>query len=265
MPRFAANITTMFNELPFMERFKAASKAGFKAVECHFPYEYDALEIKQKLDEAKLELVLFNSPAGKISKGDRGISIFPKRVEEFKTSIDIALNYMHKTGCTKLHILAGLTPQDIDPHDVWGIWIQNMRYAADRLSKFNYSVLCKAQSPKNASGYFLLSQKKVEALVREVGRPNVYVLFNVYHAQLTDGDLTTTIQSISDIIGHVQIASVPARQEPDQGEVFFPYIYEVLSQTGYKGWIGCDYHPKTTTEEGLSWLKPYLERQIENL
>ncbi len=257
MPKFAANLTMLFTEVPFLDRFEAAAKAGFRAVEFLFPYEYPEAELARLLKLHSLELALINAPAGDWQAGERGLAALPGREDEFRAGIDTAIRYLKALGGRKLHVMSGTIPAGRVKADLTPLWLDNMRFAADRLAEHGFSLLCESLNPRNMPGYFLTSQHETADLVRAIGRANARLQFDVYHAQITDGDLSMTITGLGDLIGHVQIASVPNRNEPDTGEVFYPHIFRVLDQIRYNDWIGCEYNPRTRTPDGLGWLAAY--------
>lgn len=257
MPKFAANLSMMFTEVPFLDRFEQAAKAGFAGVEFLFPYAFDPAELAERLKKHGLTLALINMPPGDWDAGERGMAAIPGREAEFRANVETAITYARALGGKKLHAMAGLIPEGAD-RKVWEeTYIANMRHAADRCAEYGITVLAESLNPRNMPGYFLLSQRQSEALVARIDRPNVKMQLDIYHAQITDGDLTKLIESLAGKFGHVQIASVPDRHEPDEGEINYPHIYAALEKAGYRDWIGCEYNPRATTLEGVSWLKAY--------
>ncbi len=256
-PKFAANISTLFKEFPFPERIGKAAAAGFKAVECLFPYDYSTAELARNLRHHSVQQVLLNMPPGDWDGGERGIAALPGREQEFKDSVELALRYAQALNCKKLHAMSGIVPLGADRAAMTQTWLANIRYAADRLAPFGISVMIESLNNRNMPGYFLVDQYETLALVRRTNRPNVRVQLDIFHAQIANGDLTTLIHAMGPMIGHVQIAAVPDRGEPDQGEVSYPHIYHALAQAGYHDWIGCEYTPRAGTEAGLGWLKTY--------
>jgi hydroxypyruvate isomerase len=255
MPKFAANLTMMFNEIPFPERFAAAAKAGFRAVEFLFPYDHAPQEVARWLKENNLENVLFNLPPGDWSAGERGIASLPGREQEFRDSVARALEYALAMGTPRLHVMAGLLPQGADRNRHRETYIENLRYAARELAKHGRTLLIEPINPRDMPGYFLNSQEEGHAIRAAVGAPNLKVQMDFYHAQIVDGDLAMTFKKHVDGIGHIQIAGVPARNEPDDGEVDYRYLFRLLDEQGYDGWVGCEYRPRGRTEDGLGWLK----------
>jgi hydroxypyruvate isomerase len=255
MPKFAANLTMMFNEVPFPERFAAAARAGFRAVEFLFPYDHAPQEVARWLKENNLENVLFNLPPGDWSAGERGIASLPGREQEFRDSVARALEYALAMGTPRLHVMAGLLPQGADRNRHRETYIENLRYAARELAKHGRTLLIEPINPRDMPGYFLNSQEEGHAIRAAVGAPNLKVQMDFYHAQIVDGDLAMTFKKHVDGIGHIQIAGVPARNEPDDGEVDYRYLFRLLDEQGYDGWVGCEYRPRGRTEDGLGWLK----------
>lgn len=258
MAKFAANLTMLFTELPFMDRFEAAHKAGFTHVEFLFPYAYDAYEILEKLKKYNLTVVLFNMPPGDWDAGERGFAAIPGREEEFRTSVETALHYARVLGCKQIHAMSGIMDPSSSYDSHVATFIENFRYAADACEKDGITVLVEPLNPRNMPGYFVAHQREAAELIAKLDRPNVKLQLDTYHAQIVDGDLTTLIRDLAPVIGHIQIASVPDRNEPVDGEIHYPYIYTVLDEVGYEGWIGCEYNPKGTTEEGIGWVESYL-------
>ncbi|QIY87360.1 hydroxypyruvate isomerase family protein [Aeromonas hydrophila] len=254
MSKFAANLTMLFTELPFLERFAAAREAGFAAVEFLFPYEWQAAELGRRLREHGLSQALFNMPPGNWGAGERGMAAIPGREAEFRAHLPCVRDYALALGCTKVHAMSGI----VDPaHSLAAhrqTLVDNIRFAADFLAADGIRVLLEPLNDRDVPGYFLAHQLDALALVQEIDRPNVGVQLDLYHAQIMDGDLTRLIGKLGQAIGHVQIASVPDRHEPDEGELAYPHLFKVLAQTGYHDWIGCEYNPRAGTREGPGWL-----------
>lgn len=267
MPRFAANLTLMYNEHGFLDRFEAAAKDGFKAVEFLFPYEYPSNEIQGRLRDNGLTQVLFTSPSGDWAGGERGIASLPGRQEDFRESIETALEYGLLLGIEKLNVMAGLIgPNDSRQHHR-EIFLENLSYAAERLSPHGIGVVIEPISTRHLPGFFLERQDEALSCCAEVGSTNLSVLCDLYHCQMTEGDLASRLRrgltGPSSGIGHIQIAGVPSRQEPDLGEVNFPFLFDLIDQLGYKGWIGCEYRPKNDTSDGLGWLERWQTRPTD--
>lgn len=255
MPKFAANLTMMFNEAVFPERFAAAAKAGFRAVEFLFPYDHAPQDVAQWLKENRLENVLFNLPPGDWAAGERGIASMPGREREFRDSVARALEYAIAMGTQRLHAMAGLLPEGADRNRHRETYIENLRYAAREMAKHGRTLLIEPINPRDMPGYFLNSQDDGHAIRAAVGEPNLKVQMDFYHAQIVDGDLATRFKKYFDGVGHIQIASVPNRNEPDDGEVNYRYLFRLLDELGYDGWVGCEYRPRGRTEDGLGWMK----------
>lgn len=254
MPKFAANLSMMFTELPFLQRFKAASDAGFKAVEYLFPYDHSKAEIAEQLQENDLEQVLFNVYAGEWDSGERGLATWKGRQQDFNDSITRALEYAQALGCPKVHIMAGIS--DVT-ENTEALYVKNLQSAADQAAALNIDVLIEPINDRDMPGYFLGSVVQAVDLLDRIDRPNARLQFDYYHAQITSGDVTVLMRDSIDRIGHVQIASVPERHEPDGGELNYPYVLAALDAAGYEGWVGCEYRPAGETGEGLQWLASY--------
>jgi hydroxypyruvate isomerase len=261
MPRFAANLSMMYNEVPFLERFAAAAKDGFKAFECLFPYEFDAKEIRRRMDDAGLINVLFNGPPGDWSKGERGLASLPGREDEFKRSIDTALKYAQTMGTPTLHVMCGLIAADDDRAKHRETYIRNLRWAAEQCAGAGVTAVIEPINTRDIPGMFLNYQADAHAVVQAVGASNLKVQMDLYHCQIVEGDLAMRMRQYlpTGHVGHMQIAGVPQRHEPDVGELNYPYLFEVIDELGYTGWIGCEYRPKGHTSAGLGWVKPYLK------
>jgi hydroxypyruvate isomerase len=254
VPKFAANLTMMFNEVAFPQRFAAAAAAGFKAVEFLFPYDHPAQEVASWLKEHHLENVLFNLPPGDWAGGERGIAALPGREEEFRAGVARGIEYALALGTKRVHMMAGLIPSGADLGELRDVYLDNLRYAAREMGKHGITLLIEPINGRDMPNYFLHSQAEGHALREASGEANVKVQMDFYHAQIVEGDLAKTFAKYFDGIGHVQIASVPDRNEPDDGEVNYPYLFRLLDKLGYEGWIGCEYRPRGKTEDGLGWL-----------
>ncbi|AGK51286.1 MULTISPECIES: 2-oxo-tetronate isomerase [Burkholderia] len=258
MPRFAANLTMMYNEHAFLDRFAAAARDGFKAVEYLFPYDFPAAELKSRLDANGLVQALFNAPPGDWAAGERGIASLPGREDEFRRAIDTALGYARVIGNDKIHVMAGLIAPTQDRARHRDVYLRNLAHAAQAASAQNVTIVIEPINPRDMPGFFLTRQDDAQAICREVGAPNLLVQFDCYHCQIVEGDLATKLERDIAGIGHIQIAGVPQRHEPDIGEIHYPYLFGLIDSLGYDGWIGCEYRPKAGTSEGLGWLAPYL-------
>ncbi|GAA4016455.1 2-oxo-tetronate isomerase [Actimicrobium antarcticum] len=259
MPKFAANLTMMFNEVAFPQRFAAAAAAGFKAVEFLFPYDHTPQEVASWLSENSLENVLFNLPPGNWAAGERGIAALPGREEEFRAGVARGIEYARALGTKRIHMMAGLVPAGADLAAHRAVYLANLRHAAQEVGMHGLMLLIEPINGRDMPGYFLTSQAQAHALREESGAANVKVQMDFYHAQIVEGDLATTFKKHIDDIGHVQIASVPSRNEPDDGEVNYPYLFRLLDELGYDGWIGCEYRPRGRTEDGLGWLADAMQ------
>lgn len=258
MPKFAANLSFLFTEIPFTERFGAAAAAGFRGVEYLFPYEADKQTIAQALKEHGLENVLFNLPPGDWAAGERGLGALPGREQDFRAGLAQALDYALAAGTRRLHALAGIVPPDADIARCRQTFVDNLRYACGQLAPHGITLLIEPINTRDMPGYFLNYQKDAHALVAEVGVPNLKIQMDFYHAQIMEGDIISTFRRHHPVIGHVQIAGVPERHEPDQGELNYPWLFSMMEAAGYQGWIGCEYRPRNSTVAGLGWLQPYL-------
>jgi 2-dehydrotetronate isomerase len=254
MPQFAANLTMMFNEVPFLDRFKAASEAGFQAVEFLFPYEHSPEEVAAKAKAAGVQIVLFNLPAGNWAAGERGIAGLPGREVEFRESVDKALVYAENLGVPRLHAMAGVAPAGADPAACRATLIANLKYAAEKLAKRNIMLLLEAINTRDIPGFIVSTQKDSYAICEAVGAPNLKMQMDLYHMQIMEGDLATSLKRYASQCGHIQIAGCPERNEPDTGEVRYEYLFRLLDQIGYAGWLGCEYRPAGKTTDGLRWL-----------
>jgi hydroxypyruvate isomerase len=257
MPKFAANLTMLFNEVPFMERFEKAAAAKFKAVEFLFPYAFPAADIKAKLDQNKLTLVLHNLPAGNWEAGERGIACLPERIEEFRKGVANAVEYATLLGVTQVNCLAGKIPEGVARAALRTTFIDNLKYAAAELKKANIKLLIEPINTFDIPGFFLSGTQQAIDIITEVGSDNLFLQYDIYHAQRMEGELTNSIQKHLAKIAHIQLADNPGRNEPGTGEINYAYIFAMLDRIGYPGWVGCEYKPATTTEAGLGWFKPF--------
>jgi hydroxypyruvate isomerase len=255
MVRFAANLSFLFGEAPFLDRFERAATAGFKGVEYLFPYEFDASEIVRRLRTHGLVQVLFNAPPGDWAAGDRGLAAVPGREEEFRASIDRALDYAAATRCPRVHVMAGIAPAG--DQKARRTYLANLKHAAVRFAEHGVMLLIEPLNPRDMPGYFLADFDEAAGIVRELGLGNVRLQFDIYHRQILHGDVTAGLHALAGLIGHVQIAGVPGRHEPADGELSLPWIIGAIEATGFDGWIGCEYRPRRSTEEGLGWLQDY--------
>ena len=255
MPRFAANLTMLFTEVPFLDRFDLAAKAGFEAVEFLFPYALEASEIRRRLDDNGLALVLHNLPAGDWDAGERGIACLPDRVDEFRTGVARAIEYAKALGVPRLNCLAGKVPAGLSPDDARATLVANLGYAADQLDGVGLALVIEPINTFDIPGFFLTGTVQAVSILDEVGADNAYVQYDIYHMQRMEGELAATLKKYLPRIGHVQLADNPGRNEPGTGEINYPFLFAHLDRIGYDGWIGCEYKPATTTDAGLGWLR----------
>jgi hydroxypyruvate isomerase len=255
MPKFAANLTMLFNEVPFLDRFEHAAHAGFKAVEFMFPYGYSAADIHGRLREHGLQLVLHNLPAGDWDAGERGIACIPGREREFRAGVGQALDYARVLGVTQLNCLVGKTPAGVDAHAVHNTLVDNLRFAAARLADAGLKLLVEPVNIYDIPGFHLHGSAQTLAVLDEVGAANAYLQYDLYHMQRMEGELAATVSKQLKRIAHIQLADNPGRHEPGTGEMNYPFLFAHLDRIGYTGWIGCEYKPATTTEAGLGWLE----------
>jgi hydroxypyruvate isomerase len=245
----------MFNEVPFLERFAAAAQAGFTGVEYLVPYDFPADAIAEELRKHKLENVLFNMPPGNWGAGDRGLASVPGREEEFRAGVATAIAYATRLKTVRVHAMAGIAPAGVSQAAVQTTYIANLKYAAAEVAKHGITLLIEAINTRDMPGFFLNTQAQSYAVVEEVGAPNLKMQMDLYHMQIMEGDLETKLRKYAAVCGHVQVASVPQRHEPDTGEVRDSYLLDVLDEIGYSGWVGCEYRPAGKTVDGLGWLR----------
>jgi hydroxypyruvate isomerase len=255
MPQFAANLTMLFNESPFMDRFEKAAKSGFQAVEFLFPYAFSAQEIKQKLDQNNLQLVLHNLPAGDWDGGERGIACLPDRVTEFQAGVAKAIEYAKVLGVKQLNCLAGKAPAGVDAELLRKTFVSNLIFAAAELKKSNIRLLIEPINTFDIPGFYLSKTGQALDILKEVGSDNLFIQYDIYHAQRMEGELCKTIETNLSKIAHIQLADNPGRNEPGTGEINYAHLFQFIEQIGYKGWIGCEYKPASNTEAGLGWIK----------
>jgi hydroxypyruvate isomerase len=254
MPKFAANLTMLFSELPFLERFGAAAKAGFQGVEYLFPYAYPKDELADCLREHRLVQVLHNLPAGNWEAGERGIACHPDRVDEFREGVARAIDYAQALGCRQLNCLVGVPPAGVSGELVRYVLTSNLRYAAGHLAEAGIRLLVEPINTFDIPGFYLSRTDQASALIGEVGSDNMFIQYDIYHAQRMEGELAGTLARHLPRIAHIQLADNPGRHEPGSGEINFPWLLGHLDELGYTGWVGCEYKPATTTVEGLGWL-----------
>lgn len=254
MPRFSANLSMLFTELPLMERFAAAARAGFSAVEIQFPYGHSPEALREALQVAGQRLVLHNIPPGDWAGGERGIACHPGREEEFRQGVERALEYCVHLDCPQLNCLAGIPPQDVEQGEAWAVFRSNLRHAADRLRAYGKRLLIEPLNTVDVPGFLLHRSSVALGLIAELQLDNLYLQYDVYHMQIMEGDLSRGLQRAGDRLGHVQIADVPGRHEPGTGEIRYAHVLQWLDHIGYRGYVGCEYVPSTCTEESFGWL-----------
>lgn len=258
MPRFAANLTLLFADLPFLARFEAAAAAGFEAVECQFPYAEPAGVIRDELNAHGLCLVLHNLPAGDWAAGERGVGCHPDRVEEFRAGVERALAYAEALDCPALNCLAGRLPPGVTESSARATLAANLAFAAEATASVGRTLLVEPINGHDVPGFFLRRTADAAAVIQEVGAPNLRLQLDLYHAAREGEDPVATIDRFGALIGHVQIADVPGRHEPGTGSLDFPAAFAALDRAGYAGWVGCEYNPRGATVDGLVWRTPYL-------
>ena len=260
MPKLAANLSLLFPQLPFPERFAAAAKAGFRYVEYQFPYPFgSAKEIAGAARAAGVEVVLHNLPGGDAAKGDRGIACQPERAKEFREGVERAIEYAKAAGCPRLNALAGIAPEGVARERLQETLVENLRYAAGRCKAVGLTLLTEPCNTRTIPGFFLNSSTQGIEAIDAAGAGNLLLQYDVFHMQIVEGDLARTIERLLARIGHIQIADVPGRNEPGTGEINFPWLLAHIDQLGYQGWVGAEYIPKGDTVEGLKWAAPYLK------
>jgi len=266
MPRFAANLSMLYNDVDFPDRFAAAARDGFSAVEYLFPYDYPPERLADLLRTHALQQVLFNAPPGDWQAGERGIACLPGREDEFRAGMDRAIHYAQTLNCPRIHIMAGLVPSQVRAASLNASYIANVRHAARQAAPHGIDILLEPINNRDMPGFFLSRQDQAHALVAEIAEPNVKVQMDLYHCQITEGDLAMKIRHYlpGGRVGHIQIAGVPERHEPDIGEVNYAYLFTLLDELGYDGWIGCEYRPARgaaphATRDGLGWFQRLLK------
>ena len=258
MPRFSANISMLFPEVELPERFEAAARAGFKAVEIQFPYGWSKRQLGEIAQRAGVEVVLINIPAGDSEKGDRGIGCLPSRAGEFRDAVGKAIEFARELGCKQMNCLAGVTPPDVDGAKLRETYVSNLRYAAGELKRHGMTLLIEPINTQTVPGFYLNQSAQALALMDEVGAANLKLQYDLYHMRIMGDDLARIIEANLNRIGHMQVADAPHRHEPGTGEIDFPLLFERIDRLGYKGWIGAEYVPARKTGDGLAWVKKYL-------
>ncbi|MDA0262185.1 MAG: hydroxypyruvate isomerase [Proteobacteria bacterium] len=258
MPRFAANLSTLFTEYAFFDRFAAAAEAGFAAVEIQFPYAFEKEQIASELTSNDLELVLHNLPPGNIAAGDRGLTCLPDRIDEFRHAVTTAIDYATALHCPRLNSLIGVPPEGCDGALVHETLINNLRFAANALATAGLHMTIEPVNHFDNPGYLLNRSAEAVAVIEEVGAANLTLQFDCYHMQMMEGDLARSLKTHLNRIGHIQIADNPGRHEPGTGEINYAFLFGWLDEIGYGNWVGVEYHPRTNTADGLAWIRPWL-------
>jgi hydroxypyruvate isomerase len=249
----------MFNEVPFLDRFALAAKAGFKGVEFLFPYEHPAAEIAARLQDNGLQQVLFNAPAGDFAKGERGMAAIPGKQAAFRDSIKIALEYAATLACPRLHIMAGLKPEGVAHDTLTAVYGANLAYAAEECAKLGVKPIIEPINHRDIPGFFLNTTDQAAAIIAAIGPEKLGMQFDLYHCQITEGDVVKRVEKHLPLIAHMQVADTPGRHEPGTGEVNWPFVFKTIDALGFRGWIGCEYRPAGETLAGLSWFAPYKD------
>ncbi len=257
MPKLAANLSWLFTELDYMDRFAAAAGAGFKGVECLFPYDHGAAHVAARLADHGLEQVLINAPPGDWEGGERGLGCLPGCSDDFRASMEKAVEYAVKIGCPRIHAMAGIAPVDADPAILQGVFAKNLALAADLCGQAGITVMIEPINRTDMPGYFLSHPDQAAALIAEVASPHLGLQFDIYHAAMMGLDIAGHLKSHFAVIGHIQVAGFPGRGEPVAGDVDYPGVFDMIDGLGYSGWIGCEYRPLGTTLAGLSWAQSY--------
>ena len=274
MPRFAANLSMLYNEHPFLDRFAAAAADGFTAVEYLFPYDFTAPELARQLADHGLQQVLFNAPPGDWNTGERGLACLPGRQAEFRAGLQRALDYAYTLDCPRIHVMAGLVPPGADRSELQRTYEDNLAWAAQQAQAAGRTLLIEPINPRDIPGFFLNRQDEAHRIVQAIGSPHLKVQMDLYHCQIVEGDVAMKLRQYlpTGRVGHIQIAGVPQRHEPDLGELHHPYLFEVidelsatLGKSGWDGWVGCEYRPARgtapgATSQGLGWLRAWRAR-----
>ena len=257
MPRFSANLTFLFQDLPFLDRFSAAAQAGFKGVEHQFPYDTPPADIVSRLQENQLEMVLINAPPGNWEAGERGLAGLPGRESEFKDSIGLAIDYAKALGCPRIHVMSGIPAPELPKESVMATLVENLAWAASQLESEGIRMLLEALNPVDVPGYLISHNQQTRAVMAVVNHPNVFMQYDLYHAAMNGENLQDSLMMHFEVVDHMQVAGAPGRHEPDTGNADFFPIFEMVDTLGYEGWIGCEYAPQTSTLEGLGWASVF--------
>ena len=257
MPKFNANLSMMFNEVDFLDRFAAAANAGFKGVEFLFPYAYDKHQLAELVRRTEQQVILFNMAPGDWNAGDRGVACDPARRGEFQEHVGQAIDYARALGCRQIHCMAGLKPRGVNEEQMRAAYIANLQFAGKELAKHGLTLLIEAINPRDMPGFYLNSSRQAYDIMQYAAVPNLRFQFDIYHLQVVEGDLAPNMEKNLDKIGHMQLADTPGRHEPGTGEINYAFLFRHIDKIGYQGWIGCEYRPAGGTEAGLDWIKPY--------
>jgi hydroxypyruvate isomerase len=259
MPKFSANLTMLFTDVDFMDRFEKASQFGFKGVEYLFPYGWKKEQLSEKLEKYGLQQVLHNLPAGNWGAGERGIACLSGREGKFQEGVGLAIEYAKALNCKRLNCLVGKTPQGVPPEKVRQTLVSNLQFAAAALEKEGIRLLIEPLNDRDIPGFYLIHTQDALRLMEEVNHSNLWLQYDIYHMQIMEGNLTKTILNNLNRIAHIQLADNPGRHEPGTGEINFTNLFRSIDEARYEGWIGCEYAPVGKTEDGLQWIKPYLQ------
>ena len=258
MPRLAANVSTLFPEIGFLERFAAARKAGFRTVEYQYPYEFKPAEVARAAREAGVEVVLHNVPRGDPERREHGTACIPGREPQFREDLERAIEYARAVSCPRLHCLAGVVPAGAERRELHATYLANLKHAAARLKREEMMLLIEPVSERTAKNYFLGGSAQAVAVLDELGADNAFLQYDFFHMQILEGNLAEKAERLLARIGHMQVADAPGRHEPGSGEINFDFLFKHVDAIVYAGWIGCEYNPAGDTLEGLKWAKPYL-------
>lgn len=257
MPRFAANLSFLFQEDPFLDRFAAAAGQGFEAVEFMFPYDHAPAAVAAAARDAGIQVVLFNAPPGDWQAGERGLAALPERRREFRAAIARAFDYAAALNCPRIHVVAGVQPPGLDRRAMEACYMDNLAWAAEQASGIGVTLMIEPINRRDIPGFFLSDFDFAQQVVEEIAAPNLRLQFDIYHAQIIHGDISRRLERQMPWIGHVQIANPPDRREPGNGEINYPFIFERLDALGYDGWVGCEYRPENSTVDSLGWIRPH--------
>lgn len=265
MPRFSANLSTLYQEIPFLERFAAAAQSGFAAVEYQFPYDTDKRDLAAAQRELKLPVVLHNAPPGDPGKGERGLGCLEGRQGEFRDQIALAIDYARAVGCKKLHVMAGIWPAGAAEEDLDRVFIDNLRHAGKETAKVGIEILIEPLSRPSVPNYYLCKSKQAARIIERAGVSNLKLQYDFFHMQVMEGNLAATVERRLPIIGHIQMADAPRRLEPGTGEINYPFLFAHVDRIGYRGYVGAEYKPERPTAETLAWFQPYRAQQRAGL